>query len=54
MAVADIGLDLLSIFVFNGGMFGMGLASSLSYYVAMAIVGVYFLSKRCVFRFSPI
>ena len=53
MAVADIGLDLLSIFVFNGGMFGMGLASSLSYYVAMAIVGVYFLSKRCVFRFSP-
>ena len=52
MTVADIGLDLLNVTVFHGGMFGMGLASSVSYYVAMAIVGVYFFSKRCVFRFS--
>ena len=53
MTVADIALDLLSVKVFNGGMFGMGLASSLSYYVVMIVVGFYFLSKRCVFRFSP-
>ena len=52
MTVADIALDLLSVKVFNGGMFGMGLASSLSYYVVMIVVGFYFLSKRCVFRFS--
>jgi Na+-driven multidrug efflux pump/anti-sigma regulatory factor (Ser/Thr protein kinase) len=52
MTVADIVLDLLSVLVFHGGMFGMGLASSLSYYTAMAVVGVYFLSRRCVFRFS--
>ena len=52
MTVADIGLDLLNVLVFHGGMFGMGLASSLSYYVAMVIAGFYFLSKKCVFRFS--
>ena len=52
MTVADVGFDLLSIFVFHGGMFGMGLASSLSYYVAMVVAMIYFLSKKCVFTFS--
>ena len=52
MTVADIALDLLNGLVFHWGMFGMGLASSFSYYAAIAVVGVYFLSKRCVFRFS--
>ena len=58
MTVADIALDLLNVLVFPNGlfgmgqMFGMGLASSLSYYAAMIISGAYFLSKRCVFRFS--
>ncbi len=52
MTVADVGLDLLNVLVFHGGMFGMGLASSLSYYIAMAVGAVYFLSKKCVFRFS--
>ena len=53
MTFMDIALDLLNVTVFHGGMFGMGLASSLSYYAAMIIVGIYFLSRRCVFRFSP-
>ena len=52
MTVTDVALDLLNVLVFHGGMFGMGLASSLSYYVAMAVAAVYFLSKRSVFRFS--
>ena len=52
MTVADVGFDLLNVLVFHGGMFGMGLASSLSYYVAMAIAMGYFLSKKCVFTFS--
>ncbi|MBQ3864852.1 MAG: ATP-binding protein [Clostridia bacterium] len=52
MTVTDIGLDLLNVLVFHGGMFGMGLASSLSYYVALIIGAFYFLSKKCVFRFS--
>ena len=53
MTVADVALDLLNVLVFRGGMFGMGLASSLSYYVALVIGAFYFLSKKCVFRFSP-
>ncbi|MCR5296103.1 MAG: ATP-binding protein [Clostridiales bacterium] len=52
MTVADVGLDLLNVLVFNGGMFGMGLASALSYYAAMAVAAIYLVSKRSVFRFS--
>lgn len=52
MTVADVAFDLLNVFVFHGGMFGMGLASALSYYVAMVIGAGYFLSKKCVFSFS--
>jgi len=52
MTVADVAFDFLNVTVFRGGMFGMGLASSLSYYVAVLIGGVYFLSKKCVFTFS--
>ncbi len=52
MTVADVCFDLLNVLVFHGGMFGMGLASSLSYYVAMVIAMTYFLSKKCVFTFS--
>ena len=53
MTVADVVFDLLNVLVFQWGMFGMGLASSLSYYVALIIAVFYFLSKKCVFRFSP-
>lgn len=52
MTIADVGFDLLNVTVFHGGMFGMGLASSLSYYVAIIIGGTYFLSKRSTFKFS--
>ena len=52
MTVTDVGFDLLSVLVFHGGMFGMGLASSLSYYAAMLVTLIYFLSGKCVFTFS--
>lgn len=52
MTVADVALDLLNVLVIHGGMFGMGLASSLSYYCALIVGGWYFVSKKCVFRFS--
>ena len=52
MTVTDVAFDLLNVKVFHGGMFGMGLASSLSYYVAMVIGGGYFLSKKSVFKFT--
>ena len=52
MTFADIALDLLNALVFHWGLFGMGLASALSYYVAMAIGIGYFLSKKSAFKFS--
>ena len=52
MTATDIALDLLNVMVFHGGMFGMGLASALSYYAAMIVGGVYLLSKKSVFRFA--
>ena len=52
MTVTDIVLDLLNVLVLHGGMFGMGLASALSYYVALIIGGSYFLTSGCSFRFS--
>ena len=52
MTVSDVAFDLLNVLVLHGGMFGMGLASSLSYYVALIIALLYFLSSRCVFTFS--
>ena len=50
MTVSDIVFDLLNVFVFKGGTLGMGIASSLSYYLAFIIGGSYFLSRECMFR----
>ncbi len=52
MTVTDVALDLLNVLVFHGGMFGMGMASAVSYYAAMGISCFYFLSKKSIFRFS--
>ena len=52
MTVSDIVFDLLNVFVFHGGTLGMGLASSLSYYIALVIGGAYFLKKKSMFRFN--
>ena len=51
MTVADIGLDILNVFVVKQGTLGMGLASSISYYVAFFIGIVYFFKKKCIFKF---
>ena len=52
MTVSDVVFDLLNVLVFHGGTFGMGLASSLSYYVALAVGLGCFLRKDCLFRLS--
>ncbi|MBR3270628.1 MAG: hypothetical protein IKI59_01795, partial [Clostridia bacterium] len=52
MTVSDILFDWLNVFVFHGGTFGMGLASSLSYYLALLIGIGYFFKKDCLFRFK--
>ena len=51
MTLADVTFDILNVFVFHAGTLGMGLASSLSYYLAFCVGAGYFLSKKCMFRF---
>ena len=51
-AVVDVAGDLLNIFVFKGGVFGMGLASSVSHYAALLVVLSHFLKKDSLFHFS--
>ena len=53
MTVSDVAFDLLNVFVFRGGTLGMGLASSLSYYLAFFIGASYFVRKSCMFRLRP-
>ena len=52
MTIADVGLDLLNVLLVKAGMFGMGLASSLSYFIAVGVGITYFLSKKCLFKFG--
>lgn len=51
MTVADVVFDLLNVFVLHWGTLGMGLASTLSYYIAFGIGLGLFLRKDCLFRF---
>lgn len=51
MTVTDVALDLLNALVFHWGLFGMGLASALSYYVALLVAIWYFFSRKGIFRF---
>lgn len=53
MTLSDIVFDVLNVFVFKAGTLGMGLASSLSYVMAVLIGGAYFLKKDCMFKFKP-
>lgn len=63
LTVADIVMDIVNVFLmkkgvygegFNSvkdGIFGMGFASALSYYVALVVAGIYLLSKKCIYKF---
>ena len=51
MTIADVVFDILAVTVFKSGMFGIGLASSLSYYTALIVGLGYFFSKKSRFRF---
>ncbi len=52
MTLGDVAFDILNVFVLKWGTFGMGLASSLSYYIAFVIGIGYFFKKDCIFRFK--
>ena len=53
LMVSDIVLDLANVFMFHGGLFGMGLASSVSNYLALLLMALHFFKKNAMFRFTP-
>ena len=52
LCVVDIVCDLLNVFVFRGGTFGMGLATSLSYWAQAVMLIAHFVRPDHYFRYS--
>ena len=52
MTLSDIAFDIINVSVVKLEMLGMGLASSLSYYLALIIGAAYFFKKDCMFSFG--
>lgn len=48
--IADVAGDALSVLVFDGGMFGLGLATALSYYAALIPLLIHFCSDSAILR----
>lgn len=52
MTVLDIAGDLVNALVIHGGMLGMGITTSLSYFAALVIMLLHFTKKDIIFKFS--
>ena len=52
MTVLDVAGDLLNALVIKGGMFGMGMATTISYFIALVIMLLHFAKKDIIFKFS--
>lgn len=50
MSAANIALDLMMVYIFHLGMFGMALATTISYYLAVATALTHFLKKDSTLR----
>lgn len=52
MTVADIVMDFVNVLLIDGGIYGMGVASAVSYYAALVVAAFYLLSKSCIYKFE--
>ncbi|MBQ9411051.1 MAG: hypothetical protein IJU21_05525 [Bacteroidales bacterium] len=52
MAVSDIALDYINIHIIHGGMYGMGLATSISYALGLGVFLLYFAGRKRIFGIS--
>ncbi|MBR6118998.1 MAG: ATP-binding protein [Oscillospiraceae bacterium] len=50
LTLSDVALDLLAAFVFHGDTFEMGLATSISYYVAVGVLMTHFRKKHILLK----
>lgn len=49
MTIANIAADLMNVLLFHAGMFGMALATAISYYLALLYLTLHFFKKEVVF-----
>lgn len=54
MSVSNIALDLVMVLVFQKGMFGMALATAISYCIAVLTACLHFTKKYCTLKLIPI
>jgi len=52
LIIADTAFDLLNAIVFKGGIYGMGLASSLAYVISAMVIASHIFTKKYSFKFS--
>ena len=52
MSVCNIAGDLINIFVLNGGLWGMGIATTISYWIAVGFLFLHFLKPESNFKFT--
>lgn len=52
LCIVDIICDVLSVYVFHGGAFGIGLATSIAYIVQMLVMMIHFFKRSSYFRLS--
>lgn len=50
--ISDMVLDIINIFVVHGGVFGMALATTISFYLASAVIVIAFVRKKHIVKFS--
>ena len=52
LTISDIVMDLAAVLIFHGGTFEMGVATSVSYYVALVVLLTHFRKKEAFLRFT--
>jgi len=53
LALCDIAGDLINVFVLDGGLWGMGIATTISYWIAAGVLLLHFLKANSNFKFLP-
>ncbi|MBR3051544.1 MAG: ATP-binding protein, partial [Selenomonadaceae bacterium] len=53
LALCDIAGDLINVFVLDGGLWGMGIATTISYWLAAGVLLLHFLKANSNFKFLP-
>lgn len=52
MSVSNVAGDLINVFVLDGGLFGMGIATAVSYWISAGFLYLHFLKPEANFKFS--